>query len=126
MKNTTPYFVQTLKNELERRKRINSHYSLRSFANSLKIDSGVLSAILKNKRKIPKAKIDFFVEKLKLDFIEKEYFLKSLLSNQAYSKSKTKKNNSTINWNLEESLFIEENELTKKILSEWEYYAFLS
>lgn len=128
MENNLPTYIQILKNELERRKRVNNNYSLRSFARFLNLDSGVLSAILKNKRRLPKDKINYISERLKLEEEEKKYFIKSLLSEQ---KLKSKKSialikNQSTEWSLKDSHFVEENELTKKILSEWEYFAFLS
>ena len=126
MKNDVPYYIHILTSELQRRQRVNPSYSLRSFARFLDLDSGVLSAILNNKRKVPNDKIYFLCERLKLESEEKKYFLMSHKSHQLKYKNGLSQIKINSEWNLEDSRFIEENNLTKKVLSEWEYFAFLS
>lgn len=125
MENTKPFYLRLLTNELERRKRVNSNYSLRSFARFLELDSGVLSAVLKNKRKLPKHKIKYICDRLKLEASDKDYFIASLVDSK---KTRNKLLNSEVQsmWQLKDATLIEENELTKKILSEWEYFTVLS
>ncbi len=83
------------------------------------MDSGVLSAVLNNKRKLPKKDGIRICGLLKLDPREKENFLASLDAHHANSKKAE-------SWQLKDFSLIEESAATEKIISEWEYFAFLS
>jgi uncharacterized protein (TIGR02147 family) len=129
MKTTTPLYVKILVNEFERRQRLNSRYSLRSFARHLDLDSGILSGVLKCKRNLTEADAIKVSAKMNYDHITRTSFLNSLKQTkgrkpQAQIFAETKNENKS--WQLNAYTIIEENELTRKILEEWEYFAFLS
>lgn len=76
-------YLEILEREYNRRKDNNKYYSQRAFAKMLEIDSGSLSAILKGNRPIPKAKIVFFCDRLKLTDEEKISFINSALKKKS-------------------------------------------
>ncbi len=73
------YYQAKLSEELAKRVEKNSHYSLRSFANTLGIGPSALSLILSNKRPISTKVIDKIFKVLELSEVEKRMFLESVL-----------------------------------------------
>ena len=65
-----------LKLILKRKKEQNKNYSLRAFARDINMSSGALSLIINGKRKISESLAQELVQKLKLEKIEKEEFLR--------------------------------------------------
>ena len=82
MKGMKKQYVVMLLEELEKRQKVNSKYSLRSFAQTLGIHSSSLSAILKEKRNLPLRYIDSFSEILKFSPERKKEFETSVRSEQ--------------------------------------------
>lgn len=116
-----PFYVSVLIRELEKRKKRNSKYSLRSYAKLLGIHSSSLSSILKKKRTFPVHRVESVVRSLKLSDAETDLFYQSviqerfLISPQRSKKSISEKSTSVLN-----------DELHFHILSQWEYYAVLT
>lgn len=71
-------YVAILKEELKQRKKINSSYSLRSFARDLSISASNLSEILNNKHGISVKNAYKVIGKLGLEGNDKEFFLQSI------------------------------------------------
>lgn len=72
------YFIAKLVEIFEQRKSRNSQYSLRSYAQSLDMNPGTLSSVLKGKRPLPISYVDSLVRKLKLSDEERVQFLASV------------------------------------------------
>lgn len=68
-------FATFLKNELKKRQKVNSLYSMRAFANSLNLNSGNLSQFLSQKRKVPFELIETIGLKLGLSPEEIQNFI---------------------------------------------------
>lgn len=84
-------FKHYLKNELTSRIDKNSRYSLRAFSKALEIDIGALSQIISGKRLLSLKKAKKIIEKLDLEIIEKDKFLKAL-ANEHKLKKKSRLN----------------------------------
>jgi uncharacterized protein (TIGR02147 family) len=109
-----PTFALVLRDELCRRQRENSKYSLRSFAKQLRIQAPTLSQVLKGKRKLPQKKAVEIADLLFMEPIQKHAFFQSL----------GVRSKASIPW---ESQAVELNEQDHfKIIAEWEHYAILS
>lgn len=110
-----PQFIQIIKNEFEKKKNVNSRYSLRSFSKYLGLDPGSLSAILRGKRSLSPIRARQIVDRLKIKDDEKKTFFLSLLRQRG------------IPWGLveERNGFQVEEEQYFRILVEWEYAAAL-
>jgi plasmid maintenance system antidote protein VapI len=74
----TPYHIEFLKDELARRQRKNSKYSLRAFAGHLKIQPSALSRILTNKKDISLATCVRIVKVIEFSEEDKVHFLLSV------------------------------------------------
>lgn len=83
-------YITVLKNELEKRRAINFHYSLRAFARELELDPIHLSRILNNKKGLSPRKAEGIARKLHLNFSERRRF-RSLVS-AASARSKLTRN----------------------------------
>lgn len=116
MQTNEPFYLYTLKESLLRRQRKNPAYSLRAFAKDLEIDSSNLSAILQNKRSLPNKRSSHIAKKLKLTPKESALFVASTLRKQMAIDA-IQVIHDTKNYLLDEKYY--------KIISEWEYYAFL-
>lgn len=116
MQTTEPFYLYTLREKLSSRQRKNPAYSLRSFAKDLEIDSSNLSAILQNKRALPHKRADLVAKKLKLPPKEFTLFVASTLRKQMTIDS-IQVASDLKNYMMDDKYF--------KIISEWEYYAFL-
>jgi uncharacterized protein (TIGR02147 family) len=113
-----PFYIKKLKSELCGRQRKNPNYSLRAFAKTLNISSGSLSSILKEKRPIPMPVALKFAKTLQLTPNERAAFLQSAAGQKGLkdlAKFRVSDQKQTL---LDETHF--------KIISEWEYFAFLS
>jgi uncharacterized protein (TIGR02147 family) len=73
----TPYYIEVLRNDLDRRKRKNPRYSLRAYARFLGLDPSALSRLLSGKQEISVSVCRQLVRKLDLPVEEKRYFLLS-------------------------------------------------
>jgi uncharacterized protein (TIGR02147 family) len=111
-----PYYVQKLQNELQKRKRKNTRYSLRSFAKLLDLSSSTLSAILKKKRPYPIQRIDWAANRLGFSQDESQSFYQSVIQERFLLDSRPR---------LEEEVRLSDD-LHFDILSQWEYYALLT
>lgn len=116
MQTTEPFYLYTLRESLSNRQRKNPAYSLRAFASDLEIDSSNLSAILQEKRNLPHKRAGFIAKKLKLAPKESVLFIASTLRRQMAIDA-IKVAQDTKKYLLDEKYY--------KIISEWEYYAFL-
>lgn len=73
------YYVSVLQGELHRRKKANSSYSLRSFAQGLEIDPSLLSRILLEKQ-LPSLEVaDLLCRGLKLSSSQAKEFIQSVV-----------------------------------------------
>jgi len=111
-----PFYLHTLREFLASRQRKNSAYSLRAFAKDLEIDSSNLSAVLQNKRALPHKRANYIARKLKLSPQAHALFIASTLRKKMNLDS-IQVANDVKNYLLDEKYF--------KVISEWEYYAFL-
>lgn len=100
---------QKLLSEWQRRSAKNSAYSLRSFARSLHLSPGVLSAYMNGKRKITEKAAEKIISRLNLSFEEKLDWEKA---------SYGKQSSSTVYHQLETDQY--------KVISEWYHFAILS
>ena len=73
-------YITILKDELSRRQRSNTDYSIRAFAKYLNIDQSSLCSILKGTRTIPKKHVEPIADKLGLEQSEKQKFKESVSS----------------------------------------------
>lgn len=112
-------YVRQLEDGFNQRKTQNPTYSLRAYARDLALNPSTLSKILKGQRGVPLAALDSLARRLKLNPEAKEDFFSSALQSrgiQGHPKNfwpqKTDKEL--------------KNDLHFKIISEWEYYAFLN
>lgn len=74
-----PFYVLTLRKELETRKKTNSKYSLRAFARFLSVDPAALCRIINGRQSLSIKSCHQVLNKLKLVGIEAELFLSSVL-----------------------------------------------
>lgn len=74
-----PIHLIILREELDRRTRINTSYSLRSFAKQLDIDASLLSKILQGSRPLSMANAVKIMERIQLNPDEKNLFWQSLI-----------------------------------------------
>jgi len=74
----TPYYIAFLKKQLEDRKRKNSRYSLRAFAQHLQMDPSALSRILLGKQRISLQTAEKISQTLRSNVEEKRLFLSSV------------------------------------------------
>ena len=81
-------YRKILKNELEKRCKKNSQYSLRAFARDLELTSARLSEILNNKRGLSRQKSEQIAKLLNFNEQECEYFCNLVESKHARSKIK--------------------------------------
>jgi len=116
MQMTEPFYLHTLRESLSSRQRRNPAYSLRSFAKDLDIDSSNLSAILQNKRGLPHKRANSMARKLRLPPKESALFVASSLRKQMALDS------IQVAADMKNYLLVDKY---YKIVSEWEYYAFL-
>lgn len=117
MKTSESYYLSRLREELTRRQAVNSGYSLRAFARDLEMDSSNLSAILRSKRQLPSARLETVIEKLGLSPKEKMLFSSSVYRHKA-------KMTSVAPVAIEKQYLLDE--IYFRVISEWEYYAFLN
>ena len=80
--------MEIVRAEYLKRKRRNSHYSMRAFAKALDIPSGRLSEILAKKRRITEKMGLHIADKLALSPVERQSFLKTICSEKASKKEK--------------------------------------
>lgn len=114
-----PYYITVLVRELKLIQNRNKSFSLRAFARKLDVSPGVLSSIMNGKRTLTKAIGLKILKKLNISEEEKTQFLKSINYSPQYLnklEEKIKK---------QKVLFLEDNSLSLKILSEWEHHAVL-
>ncbi len=112
------YFIAILKNELAKRQLKNPKYSIRSFARDIEIDSSSLTSILNGKRAFPIKQAQILFDKLKLTEVQRYNFLESLTTFQTRKKVSKKLTSPDL---IEPS-----NPLLREVISNWEYFAFLS
>lgn len=118
------YYKAILKQELQKRYRINPNYSLRSFAKFLEVDPAILSRILSNKRALSFKVANRIIDKLKLSEKEKKLFLESVAEDfkqkkiiQNFKKHKT-------NIPAKENILQIDHDMFH-IISDWYHYAIL-
>lgn len=116
MKSTEPFYLHTLRETLSSRQRKNPAYSLRSFAKDLEIDSSNLSAILQSKRGLPYKRAAIVAKRLRLAPKESTLFVASTLRKQMALDAIVVASDMK-HYLLDDKFY--------KIISEWEYYAFL-
>ncbi|MFZ4715103.1 MAG: TIGR02147 family protein [Bacteriovoracaceae bacterium] len=75
-----PIHIVILREELNRRMRLNGSYSLRSFAKQLDLDPSLLSKILQNTRSLSPVNVVKILERLKLGAEEKNLFWQSYVA----------------------------------------------
>lgn len=107
------FFKNILSTNLNERKKVNSQYSIRAFANYLNLSSSSLSDILKAKRCIPLYKINDITDKLNLTEQEIKLFNDSIFQWKKDNKNRNKKE---VNKPL-----ILETELYEDIIKSWIY-----
>lgn len=111
-----PFYLHKLKETLAGRQRQNPAYSLRAFAKLLEIDSSNLSGILKEKRGLPVKRAARISKKLGLPPIESALFISSAARKQTQLDS-IKVDPRARNYLFDDKFY--------RVISEWEYYAFL-
>lgn len=112
-----PYYALKLKECLSERQKSNSSYSLRAYARDLGIHCGTLSQILKNKRQIPRKKIEEVADRLDLEPRQRQLFVESAYDSKS-KLDKLKMARIGDRYTIDESSHY-------KVLSEWEHYAVL-
>jgi uncharacterized protein (TIGR02147 family) len=114
---TTPYYIEKIKDYLSEKQRLNSLYSLRAFSRDINLHSSTLSQVLKGKRPLPIKIGQLIADKMKLDNKDRTLFLESInrtrLSIDDIEIDKLDKR-----FMLDDSYF--------KVIAEWEHYAVLS
>lgn len=103
--------IEFLVQELSRRSKINPAYSLRSFARSMGMNSGALSAIINKKRPLTVPTARKIIDALELDSKTRSRFLQSLISDGLMADGETY-------YSLSENIF--------RAVQNWEYFAVLS
>jgi hypothetical protein len=76
------YYITCLSDELRARKNINPDYSLRAFADWLKIDASYLSKCLARKQVLSLAKAERIIKKMGLTENERKLFLRSIANHK--------------------------------------------
>lgn len=105
--------IKLLKNELEERKKKNSRYSLRAFAQSLGISAAQLSQLLSGKRNLTPEVLRQIAEALHLSPEEERSLLTQMFLGEQGSRSEAKQKRQ-----------LEEDEF--RLISDWYHYAILS
>jgi len=103
-KSSETYIVKFLNEELSRRKRINSSYSMRSFAKFLEMDNSTLSKVLSSKRPVGIKLARKILKKFNLDDQKIDLLIKS---------------------KVEEDEYIQLGSEKYSLISDWYYYAIL-
>lgn len=101
--------IEWLKSEFERRKRKNSGYSLRAFAQFLETSPAQISQILSLKRPLTWKAASQFSDRLGLSPVERKRFLAGV---------RAEENSTPDFYDLNEEAFL--------VISEWQHFAFLS
>jgi uncharacterized protein (TIGR02147 family) len=112
-------YIRQLEQHFEVRKSQNSSYSLRAYARDLGLEPSTLSKVLKGQRGLPFAVLETVAIRLKLNMAEKEQFFSSVLQKRGYGKTEA------LAWPMLAIKFLK-SDLHFRIISEWEYYAFLN
>ncbi|WP_413578544.1 TIGR02147 family protein [Bdellovibrio sp. HCB290] len=107
-----------LKYDFEKRRKKNSRYSQRAYAQLLGVSSGRLTEILNGKSPLTTKKAHILVRKLDLDQIEMQYFLRLVESENTIRKDDRRKKQ------ILTSHCIAENEMA--LISDWEYFSLMS
>ena len=79
METINAYYLDTIKNHLSQKQRVNPAYSLRAFARDLGMHPGTLGKVIKGERPLPLKISRQVTEKLDLSPTEKTLFMESLL-----------------------------------------------
>lgn len=125
MEKQKPCHIRKLSDELSRRQRVNQAYSMRSYARFLGLDSGVLSAVLANKRSVPHNAVAAICKKLELKPVEQKMF-EAGVSGARRVFQQIGQSHPHLFASPDDFFLLEESELTYRVLSEWEYFAVLS
>lgn len=72
--NAEPYFLNCLRENLDKKQRQNPHYSLRAFARDIDVHPSTLSAVIKGKRALPLKFAKTVARKLALSPKKKRFF----------------------------------------------------
>ena len=113
---TETYFLTCLKENLDKKQRLNPHYSLRAFARDIDVHPSTLSAVFKGNRALPFKCARVVARKLALSPKEETLFLESLL------KTKTKLDAIEVSAS-DERFMLDESHY--KVIAEWEHFAVL-
>jgi uncharacterized protein (TIGR02147 family) len=111
------YYFNLLQEELRKRQKRNSSFSVRAFAHFLKIDSGTLSAIMKGKRKPTSLQAQMICSKLALNTQETKKFFSSLKTNVGLKK--------LVRVKPKKLKVFELNGADQQLVLGWEHYAIL-
>jgi uncharacterized protein (TIGR02147 family) len=112
-------YLNLLKDEYAKRRRINPQYSLRSFARYLNVHPGTLNNVFNQKRSLSLTMAKRITDALCLSPAQEADFLKSVTT-----KKKRLKNISDINLPSYDQCRLDEKHF--KVLAEWEHYGILS
>lgn len=109
--------VEALKSEFEKRCERNPHYSVRSFAHSMNMNSGSLTQIINGKRKVGNKVALQIIDHLNLDSKKRSQILNHLFHGPVETKNTVKKTNI-------KKRLLKDDEIN--CISSWEHFAILS
>jgi uncharacterized protein (TIGR02147 family) len=110
------YYLQCLKENLDKKQRLNPQYSLRAFARDIDLHPSTLSAVFRGKRSLPFKDARLVAKKLILTPKEETLFLESLFQ------VKTKLDQISVPES-DERFMLDESHY--KVIAEWEHFAVL-
>lgn len=113
------FHLHKLEEAFERRKTQNASYSLRAYARDLGVHPSTLSKVLKGQRGLPFSSLDRVTGVLALSEGDKSKFCSSVLRNRGLGLPKD------FDWVTEQGQALK-NDKHFRIISEWEYFAFLN
>lgn len=115
-----PFYLHLLNEDYRKRNIRNNAYSIRAFAKQLEVNAGVLNQIMNGKRGLPYQVAEKIIGKLDLTEKEQDLFMRSAF----YSKQELdilQKERSYKN-----VFLMTDQEKFCKVMSEWEYFAFIA
>jgi uncharacterized protein (TIGR02147 family) len=116
-------YIQILTDVWNEKKKINSSFSMRSFARFIDCSPSVLSLILNGKRTLTTAKAMDFSQKLRLSPLRNDEFMKAVTKDEYYRLNETERKSRS----LKEELDYEKIQLDQfKVINDWYHFGILN
>jgi uncharacterized protein (TIGR02147 family) len=116
-------YIQILTDYWNEKKKINSSFSMRSFARFLDCSPSVLSLVLNGKRTLTTARAMEFSSKLKLEEKETDLFLKAVTKDEFYRLNETERKSRS----LQKELDYDQLKLDHfKVINDWYHFGILN